>query len=457
MNSKLKLISSKVISLMCEYDIPGVSLGIITPDETHIETFGYTNKKKTKKILEEGFWKVQSISKNISATASVYYLNMLNCHSDQDYNFDTKLNSNDHYVVFSQELVTKNISIKDCFSHSIKFSESSGQGGNVAAVYGYDKDFVYDSFQHYQIDSFRSLFDYNNITFSLGFNFISKLHSKSELELLSDFFMKNKMKDTTVEYNKIITNPNLILPTQNGMENPISNSNNFPSPGGVATTIFDLLTYLNIHLSPKQNWQQKIKEIYIPVIKSQFPNGKYYGIGTAIDYLNDNPVYYHPGASIMGYSHVIFYDIINHIGIVILTNSFNPIPVALAYYVYLILMNKPKQAKLKLKEILEMSSKAVDNVNDKKYIEMSGSIKNDFSGKYFNKQNGDLKITNNFIKFGNLNFVPYKIRGNDIVCTITDKNFTERKCIITFTSDNSKVITANVNTDGIYTMYIKTN
>lgn len=337
----------KIENAIEEFGIPGLGLVVISPKFSTIRTFGYADIQTKRRIDKNSLWQLASVSKNISATClawmvekgGVRYTSRVNSQLDnrsRHHNDNDNNNTIGRIVRFKDDFVTKNVNIKDCMSHT------TGLGTEVTktlGIYGYDLNTIYNSFKYHDNVGFRTLFYYNDEAFTLGFQTACCLLNNNVHGEFKEFFENFDMNDTTTDIEDIrasknrvisyIVNDNGATPTQ-----PFDISF-FTPAGGVASTLSDLHKFLQIHL------QQKIKglnEIYSKVVVSGQPNGKYYGIGTAIENFGENNIYFHEGLYLTGVSHIVLYDITNQIAIVILTNSVTAVPGPLAFYIYLYLL-----------------------------------------------------------------------------------------------------------------------
>ena len=424
-------ITKKINQAMTSFDVPGLGLVILTKDKSKFKTFGTSNLSTGEKITNDSLWQICSISKNITATATAWLTNSSDTHEEESkrVTFDTKINTGTTInIPFQSKVVNNNLNVRDCLSHTSGISGTlEGEIGGVAMSYGYSKKFFYKSIVHYPTERFRSKFEYSNNMFTLGFNRVAVgLNSKME-EQLKLFFKRAGMTHTITNFKEISKNPSRVTSYDSNLcpTSPF-NGTQFVAAGGIASTLTDLSTFVRLHLNGGDGWIDNISDIYEPVVRSGFPNGKFYGMGTAIDTINNETVLFHPGAFITGLSHMCLYSVKYQIGIVILTNSFNPIPIPLAYYIYIILRGKSKKiANCVYNKTLVQSVAAVNDYNCDQ-IERSGTCTTTlFDGQFYNNQNGSLDVWEGYLKIGKLKSVPYTYDGKRIHFVITNINRTD--------------------------------
>lgn len=370
--------------------------------------------------------------------------------SKSDVKYTDRINSkkSGQDIKFNNKFITENINIRDCMSHTSGLNDSPV---SILGLYGYDTNTIERSFRYYQNEGFRTLFHYNNNIFSLGFETACKIVNETIESQFRDFFNKFNMNDTTTNLRAIQASKKRVTSylVEDGTSTPTQpfNQTTFIPAGGVASTLTDMMKFLKIHL------KQQIKgldRIYSKVVISGPPNGEYYGIGTAIEYPLLNPVYFYPGLYGTGVAHIVLYDIKTQIGIVILTNSVNPVPDPLVFYIYLQLLGYTDLANKVYDERLALAEEEIAGVFScetvRTYfknppIECSKSDKNcdcnkcrhdDIMAKinvcssepmvFHNDKYGKLVIENGMITVGKLKPVKFTIKDNSIYFTVQNIN-----------------------------------
>ena len=109
------------------------------------------------------------------------------------------------------QYVTNNMLVRDCFLHATGLSNEAGTYfGNL----GYDRHDIYKLLGYMQPGfSFRSAYDYNNITFMIASEIIEKITGKSWEENIQErIFDKLNMKSTSVNAEGFVNNQNVATP-----------------------------------------------------------------------------------------------------------------------------------------------------------------------------------------------------------------------------------------------------
>lgn len=181
-------------------------------------------------------------------------------------------------MLFSEKIVTETVTVRDCMSRTSGLPDNVG---NQTLNYGYDKNFIYDTFQYYQNVGFRTNFHYTDMALPLGFEKAANTLGKSMCGALREFFSDVGMDNTYCspqEYKDIAA----IQYSPSGV--PHRTTVQYPPMGGIGSTNNDMEVYLRLHLNPKSKcFARNLQEIYKIVVASPPPNDKYYGIGTVIN------------------------------------------------------------------------------------------------------------------------------------------------------------------------------
>lgn len=397
-SSVKNLTNSKVRQLMKEFDIPGLGLTVISPDLSFEKTYGVTNKITREKPTINTLWQVASLSKHVSAT----------CLAWLEVDPYTRINNSRTQVEFQDKLVTRNVNIRDCMSHT---SGAPPEGEFLIEINtGYSRKTAYNSIVTKPNVGFRLNFNYTNIVYTLGFEKAARILNLSYFEALERFFavvgMTSTECDTDKYKDRIATQYSL-----SGSEHKFAHTNQFAPAGGVATSVKDLTTFLRLHLNPPRWLKNSI--IYEPVVESPPPNNDFYGLGTClVRYIRNNLVYYHNGLLTTGVASIVFYDIKNQIGISVVSNSTNPAIQALAIYIYYLLMDESEeQAEQALQTNLDIIVPLLDGIEGCSLeLPPNKLYSSKFDGNYKSTSGMDIRIEDGKIQLGRLK--PVKIYGD---------------------------------------------
>ena len=450
----LPSIIDKIEGILSVHTIPGLGLVIRSPQGNTIQGFGFANIDAGTPIEPDSLWQLASLSKNISATCAAWLLQ-----DEEIISYSTPINSYACKTVkFATESQTSDVSIRSCFSHTTGVQE---QAGSDMATYGYGWRDIVETFRYYPNIGFQYFFNYGNETFSLGLESLTRFFSSDPRRALAKFFKHFQMTSTTTSLRKVIESPkkvtsyspdkqDVLLPTQT------FDSSAFVPAGGISSTLSDLDRYLQIHLGQEI---QNLSAIYSPVTESGIPNGKLYGMGTAIDELVGDKVLFHQGLYITGFSHICLYSIEYQIGIVILTNSVNALPQPLAYFIYALLRGSTFEEAAEIFETLLKDIQAdLDtlkcDINQKQYLLTSAFDRVDLTGNYFSSTSSDLRISESGIKVGRLGSVPFDIVDGQLIFTVNDVNNQQLECRASpIIDDCGYVIGLNTYIDCSYDLY----
>jgi len=430
----VKLINTRVRELRDKFDINSIGYTIVSPDVETIQTFG--------DVDENSMWQIASMSKNLSATCLMWMMN------DDEVSLSSKIKT----VKFSDDLITKTVTIRDCMSHTTGLPP---QAGRNLTIYGYEIDKIYRSLKYHPNNGYRTVFNYNDIGYTLGFQRACELIETNDVDMLDRFFKKSGMTSTSADIcyykDKIVTQYDV-----NGNSHKYNKAVGQVIPaGGIATTLTDLSTYLKLHLE-HVSWIPCIHKMYIPVVRSSPPNQKYYGIGTSINKILDSVVYYHEGLLTSGVSTIVMYDIKNQIGISIVSNTVNPCCYAIAEYAYYLLRGESESSAYKASEIsLTRDSELILSLGCKENNVKNDTCSNILNGEYWSKQSGRIIISNGYIKIGYTKPAKLSFNGHKFTFIFYDinneKNVGEGKMIYY----DDRVVGLNMLLDCDYSIYIR--
>jgi CubicO group peptidase (beta-lactamase class C family) len=148
---------------------------------SQIKNKSKTNKKHTKDTL----WQVASLSKNITVTCLAWL---------QGVNVDNPINDNGSIKVeFSTKVVTENMNIRDCMSHT---TCAPPQIAKLPITYGYSKRSAYKIFKYCENYGFKNKFQYTDMAYTLGFENAASINNKGIVEQLEDFFQVAGLNET---------------------------------------------------------------------------------------------------------------------------------------------------------------------------------------------------------------------------------------------------------------------
>lgn len=343
---------------------------------------------------KNSLWRVQSITKNVSATTVAWLVN------NKLTKFDAKVNPSLD-LRFASKKATKEISIKNCLSHCTGLPS---EAGSIMLAFNYDLNEIYQTVKYQPLVDINTDFRYNNLGFTIGFDAVRTQAGYKCLNSAIEEF--TKLIGMKIIINEPVPKENKVIPYLNGLPQKTPVSTPFGPAANIVCTIENLAIFIKFHLNKGDGIikESVLKQIYKPIIKSDnIADGFEYGMGTAISTFNCNTVYGHSGVYSQGFINQMLYDINNQIGVVVLTNAFNPTGIALAYYIYLALLGDFELADKIFDEYYASVEALIKGVTCVP-VNISYFIKDyDLSGKYYIKV-GYLSSTKLFINQTNIEF-----------------------------------------------------
>ena len=299
---------------------PGMSVWITARGKESTHNFGIQSIETGVPIDDHSMWNLRGVSTNISATVIAWLA------SHGVTNFDTKINSILD-VPFANQSVSDSVTIRHALSQTTGLP---GGSGNVAAMVGYRRPFIYKTIRAYALIGFNELYQHAQLGTTLGFETaVRQAGYRGLIPPLMEFAAMAGMKHISI--GKVIPDRLLVYPNVIVNERFVQGEPVFVSPfvpaNDIYGTIGDVAAFVRLHLKRGAGIvrSKALKQLYQPVVKPDLIiDGDEYGMGTMITYFNVKgrklTVLGHGGSYSEGYMHKVLYDVDNGIGVAVLTN-----------------------------------------------------------------------------------------------------------------------------------------
>ncbi|MEN8120471.1 MAG: serine hydrolase [Bacteroidota bacterium] len=342
----LKKIDKYIESARIEWEIPGMAVAIVKDGKVIFSKgYGIRNIEKKKKTNENTLFAIASNSKAFTTAALSILVD------EGKLNWGDKVVDHLPWFKLYSPYVTQNITVRDLVSHRSGLYTFSG---DLLWYYtNYSTEEVVKRAQYLKpYYGCREHFGYQNIMFSAAGLILEKLSGMTWEDYIKQNFLiplgmkssNTSVKDLDLEGNTAI--PYHIEPGNKPIPVKYLGWDNCPAAAAINSSVADMAKWMIFQLnngklgdkqvvSEKQIWEVRKMFTPTPVSKGAFENNpnihfKGYGLGWNIFDYNGKKVINHGGGSEGMISKVAMIPEEN-IGIVILTNSINYLPSALAY------------------------------------------------------------------------------------------------------------------------------
>lgn len=342
-----KSFSKTVASELIKHNIPGAAYVIIKNNEiVALETFGYTDKNKSKKINTDTVFRLASVSKPFAATITTMLA------QEKHLNLSDPITKYIPNFVLAKKDASQKIQLKHLLSHS---------GGLMPNAYD---NLLHENWNMEKIiGRFNKItpicqpgicYGYQNIAYGFLEFAIEKSQSKNYATLLQErIFTPLKMSNASVGIDSFINNKNIAKPhvlirskktgkkdkkgryIKKNVWHPVKIQPDYykvAPAAGINASITDLAKWLNANMgnNPKVLSPDLLNELTIPRIKTKKDlrlrywkeslKNAHYGYGWRIYQFDKSPIIYHSGW-VQGYRAGIGYSPELGVGFAMLMNA----------------------------------------------------------------------------------------------------------------------------------------
>lgn len=335
-DQKLQSISETIEQAQKDWNIPGVTVGIVYKDSLILaEAYGVKNSETKEELNSTTLYPVASISKSFTSASIAKLV------SEGKMSWDDKVKDHLSYFKLYDSYVTDHFTISDALSHRSGLKTFSGDllwyGSDYSRVEVVKRAAMLDP-EH----EFRTKFGYSNIMYIAAGEVIEKVSGISWDEYIKqNFFEKLGMNNSYTSFTQIPENADITKPhnwESDSVNTPIEfmNWDNIGAAGAIISNIKDMSKYIKFQLN-KGVWngdtiinQGEIIKMRTPHVNfsvnefanngdlNTFFNG--YGLGWSVFDYNGFKALGHSG----GYDGIISYLCIvpeKDLGFIVLTNT----------------------------------------------------------------------------------------------------------------------------------------
>lgn len=339
------VLNAQYKKLIKKYNVPGLSVAIVSGDSTLINRgFGYRSKAKQKKVNNYTLFGIASLSKTFTAAL------VANAIADQKLTLDTPVQKVLPYFELYDPYVTNKLTLKDALSHRTGLNSFSGDliwyGSTIS-----DSAIIH-RMRHLQPKyDFRTHFGYSNIMYLVTGKILEKIYQKPYAKLLDSIILQPlRMNKSCATYSEAMQVDNLAIPhveyKQNTIKQPYISWDNMQPAGGIFSNATEMTRYLKMWLNEGKYRNHSIieKTEFNKLFQQQIPldmswieqkmqapvNFKNYGIGWALMDYDGRKVYYHSGG-LDGMTSQIVLIPEHKTGAVFMANKTSALPTVLMY------------------------------------------------------------------------------------------------------------------------------
>lgn len=311
---------SKLVSDQ-EYDIPGLSIGVIHKDSVIFKKgYGTSSLEQGQPVNSRTVFPILSCTKAFTAAGIGILVD------EGKLNWDDKVIEHLPDFKLSDPWITKEITISDLLAHRSGLRAFDGD----LLWYGtdYTTQKIIEKIQHYPIKgSFRLDFNYNNVMYLVAGRIIEKVSGSHWNEFVqTKIFDVLGMKSSSAKFSEFTKKEKYVRPhIANKPIVPIS-LDNAASAGGIYSSIDDMLLWLQMCLNKGTLNKKQVlsrnnfETMTSPKIPLDNRSSGSYGFGWYIDYEDSKKVLYH-GGGMPGYKSIVALYPEEKIGVVVLTNK----------------------------------------------------------------------------------------------------------------------------------------
>jgi CubicO group peptidase (beta-lactamase class C family) len=328
---QLDALDSQIHQLIKDFEIPGLSIGIVRNDSV-LFSKGYGNLEihKSKKVNKNTLFGIGSISKSFTALTLGILVD------EKKIDWDDRVIKYLPYFKLYTPYVTDNFTIRDLLTHRSGLKDVSG--GTLWYHSDYSREQIIKKLQYLKpVTGFREKPAYQNVMYVVASEIVKKVSGMSwDLFLEKQVFEKLKMKNSTSKSTIREANTNLAQPhIHNTNYEKVAikqeNGNNLAPGGFIYSSVNEMSNYIKLMLNNGTFGTDTIvsSKIIKEILKPQiiFPNGgpynnefTSYGLGWFISPVNGHKIIEHSGG-IDGMSAQLVMVKDQNFGFIILTNT----------------------------------------------------------------------------------------------------------------------------------------
>lgn len=311
--------------------VVGLAIAVVHNDKfVFAKGYGLREVGTAQKVDADTVFQLASVSKPIAATVVAELV------GEGKITWDSKISDLDPSFAMSEPWVTKEITIRDFFCHRSGWPQHAG---DTLEDIGFDREQVLHRMRYQTpVSSFRSAYAYTNFGLTEAAVAASKAYGLTwETASQEKLFKPLHMNSTSARFADFMARPDHALGhvlvngtwTQKYRRQPDAQS----PAGGVSSSVNDMAQWMRLQLgNGKLDGKQIVSESALlethkPQMQTNFnpltglPN--FYGLGMNVSYDQHGLLHLsHSGAFAMGNATVVNMIPKEHLGIVVLTNSY---------------------------------------------------------------------------------------------------------------------------------------
>lgn len=431
----LEHLENYFVKAMQEWKIPGMAVAIVMDGEVVMaKGFGVKEYSKPDKVDEQTLFAIASNSKAFTAASLAILVD------EGKINWNDRVSEHLPYFKLYDPWVTDEMRIRDLLCHRCGLRTFSGDLLWYETPYTAEEVIKRARFLK-PAYPFRGGYGYSNIMFMAAGEIFPGVTGKEWEEYVKEhIFEPLEMHLTHVGTSKLrqydnVATPHYVTPEGETLTIPYTSSDVIASAGGINSNVSEMSRWLIMLLNEgvynstrilgeDQIWEMWTPHVALPVSRSSqelLPSTHFngYGLGWGLSDYHGHKIVSHGGGLDGMISRVTLVPEIE-LGLVVLTNSINSLPPALAYKIIDTYLGVPSKDWSQI--YLERSQKAserdkerIDRIKEKiAAAEKTTPQKlEDFTGKYNDPMYGDAVVTlekNHLV----LNFVPSSIFISDL-------------------------------------------
>ncbi|MEO8725092.1 MAG: serine hydrolase [Acidobacteriaceae bacterium] len=333
-SSALTKMDSYVHSIMAKTKVPGVAVAVVYQDKViFLKGYGVRKVGEAATVDPDTVFELASLSKPVASTV------MASLVGAGKIGWDDRIAELDPGFALSNAAVTKQVTIRDMFSHRSGLATSSG---DILEDLGYSRPEILWRLRYLPLQGeFRKVYNYSNFGLTEGAIAASKKVGESWEKISRErLYSRLGMNSTSSRYSDYENSPNkaaLHVFEHGEPVNRFVRDADAESPaGGVSSSVRDLAQWMRLQLNDgKWNGQQivgatALAETHKPQMCNAHPGkvigptcdaNKYYGLGWNAGNIEGKPMWNHSGAFLLGAATTVYLLPGEKLGIVVLTNA----------------------------------------------------------------------------------------------------------------------------------------